>query len=405
MIANKTETSPQPKYRILLVDDEPGVLRMFKTALANYGFLTEEARDGREAIDRLDKGSFDAIVSDINMPGYGGLDFLRSVRERDLDVPVIMMTGKPSLESSNKALEYGAFRYLTKPVMPATLREVIDRAVRVHGVARLKRQALELQGASWPGDRAALEARVSTGMEGLWLAFQPIVAWRGRRVYGYEALLRTTEPTLSNHPVAFLEAAERLGKLEELGRKVRARAATSDLPTGAKLFVNLHASDLSDDELYRRDSPLAMIADRVVLEITERSSLDGIKDLEARVGKLRGLGFAIAIDDLGAGYAGLTSFAQLQPEIAKLDMSLVRDVPAHPTKQSIIRSMVRLCVELGIVVICEGVETAQERDTLAELGCDLMQGYLFAKPGRDFPAPNWGEKDDREGRPVEAPTS
>jgi DNA-binding NtrC family response regulator len=136
------KVSPQRTYRILLVDDEPGILRMFKTALTNYGFLTEEARDGREAMDRLARGTFDVIVSDINMPESGGLDFLRAVRERDLDVPVIMMTGKPSVESSSKALESGAFRCLTKPVMPATLREVIERAVRLHGVARLKRLAL-----------------------------------------------------------------------------------------------------------------------------------------------------------------------------------------------------------------------------------------------------------------------
>jgi EAL domain-containing protein (putative c-di-GMP-specific phosphodiesterase class I) len=299
-----------------------------------------------------------------------------------------LMTGKPSLEASSKALEYGAFRYLTKPVMPAVLRDVIERAVRVHGVAQLKRQALELHGANWPGDQAALEVRFTMAMKGLWVAFQPIVSWSARTLYGYEALLRSTEPTLVN-PLAFVEAAEQLGKLEELGRAVRARASGAVLPEGAKLFVNLHAYDLKDEELYRSDSPLAKLANRVVLEITERASLHGVKDVEGRVAKLKQLGFAIAVDDLGAGYAGLTSFAQLQPEVAKLDMSLIRNVDREPTKRTIVRSMHRLCVELGILVVCEGVETVKERDALAELGCDLMQGYLFAKPGPAFPVPSW----------------
>jgi CheY-like chemotaxis protein len=184
------QRSTQRQYRILLVDDEPAILKMFKSALTNYGFVTEEARDGREAMERLAKGSFDAIVSDINMPGHGGLEFLRAVRERDLDVPVILMTGKPSIETSNKAIEYGAFRCLTKPVMPAALRDVIERAVRIHGVAVLKREALELDGKSGPGDRAATESRFVMAMEGLWVAFQPIVSWSSRKVYGYEALLR-----------------------------------------------------------------------------------------------------------------------------------------------------------------------------------------------------------------------
>ena len=382
------DPSPKRPYRVLLVDDEPRVLQMFKDVLANYGFVTEGATDGGEAMKRIGEGAFDAIVSDVNMPGIGGLEFLRSVRERDLDVPVILMTGKPSRESSKRALEYGAFQYLTKPVMPGVLREVIERAVRVHGLAQLKRQALAMEGAKWPGDRAAIEVRFATAMQNLWVAFQPIVAWGSRSLYGYEALLRSTEPTLAS-PVAFVEAAERLGKLEDLGRAVRTRAAEAILPDGAKLFVNLHAYDLLDEALYQSDSPLAKLANRVVLEITERASLDGVDDVDERIARLRRLGFSIAVDDLGAGYAGLTSFAQLKPEVAKLDMSLIRKVHEQPTKRSIVRSMCRLCEELGVLVICEGVEVIEERDVLAEIGCDLMQGYLFARPGPAFPVPCW----------------
>jgi EAL domain-containing protein (putative c-di-GMP-specific phosphodiesterase class I) len=302
-----------------------------------------------------------------------------------------MMTGKPTLESSNRALEYGAFRYLVKPVMPATLKDAVERASRMHDIARLKRQALELQGGEikWLGDRAALDARFEKAMEGMWMAFQPIVSWHERKVYGYEALLRSVEPTLPN-PGAFLEAAERLGRLQDLGRAIRARAALTPPPEDAMLFVNLHAHDLKDEDLYLPQSPLARIADRVVLEITERASLEGVTDLAERIANLRSLGFKIAVDDLGAGYAGLASFAQLDPDIAKLDMSLVRDIDTHPTKQMIVRSMQKLCSDLGIQVVAEGVETVAERDALVACECDLLQGYLFAKPGRGFPMPLWG---------------
>jgi EAL domain-containing protein (putative c-di-GMP-specific phosphodiesterase class I) len=126
-----------------------------------------------------------------------------------------------------------------------------------------------------------------------------------------------------------------------------------------------------------------------VLEVTERASLYGVKNLSACVAKLKALGFQIAIDDLGAGYAGLTSFTQLEPELAKLDMSLVRGVDGDSRRQSIVRSMKRLCDDLGMQVVAEGVETAAERDMLTELGCDLLQGYLFAKPQRGFAAMRW----------------
>jgi EAL domain-containing protein (putative c-di-GMP-specific phosphodiesterase class I) len=101
------------------------------------------------------------------------------------------------------------------------------------------------------------------------------------------------------------------------------------------------------------------------------------------------MGFRIAIDDLGAGYAGLTSFATLEPEFVKLDMSLVRDVDRNPTKEKLIRSMTSLCKDLGMMVVAEGVETLAEREVLERLGCDLLQGYLLAKPGKPFPAFSW----------------
>jgi EAL domain-containing protein (putative c-di-GMP-specific phosphodiesterase class I) len=127
----------------------------------------------------------------------------------------------------------------------------------------------------------------------------------------------------------------------------------------------------------------------VVLEITERSSLDRVADLPSKVALLREIGFRIAVDDLGAGYAGLTSLALLEPEIVKLDMTLVRDVHQSPTRQKLIRSMTSLCRDMGMLVVAEGVETLAEREALRELGCDLLQGYLFAKPGKPFPNVTW----------------
>jgi EAL domain-containing protein (putative c-di-GMP-specific phosphodiesterase class I) len=92
----------------------------------------------------------------------------------------------------------------------------------------------------------------------------------------------------------------------------------------------------------------------------------------------------VALDDLGAGYSGLSTFAQLQPEIVKLDMSLIRELDRHPTKQRIVRSMLQLCGDLGMRAVCEGIESAKERDALVAAGCDLLQGYLFARPARCF---------------------
>jgi EAL domain-containing protein (putative c-di-GMP-specific phosphodiesterase class I) len=381
------------ELRLLLVDDDPAVIRAYAAILGRHGVTVETASNGKEAAELVRARSFDVIVSDISMPEMTGIEFLKAVRAHDLDVPVILMTGEPSLESAVRAVEYGAFRYLAKPVAAQELRETVLRAARLHKLAKIKREALALPGAGGGrlGERAALEVRFSWGLSLMWMAFQPIIAWRERRIFGYEALLRSDEPLMKN-PADIIDAAERLGRLHELGRAVRAKvAAAASAPESAevKLFVNLHSADLNDEELYSAAAPLSSIGGRVVLEVTERASLYGVKDVAACVARLTALGFQIAIDDLGAGYAGLTSFTQLEPKFAKLDMSIVRGVDTDSRRQSIIRSMKKLCDELGVLVVAEGVETVAERDMLAELGCDLLQGYLFARPERGFQAAQW----------------
>jgi len=204
-------------------------------------------------------------------------------------------------------------------------------------------------------------------------------------------LLRSPEPTLPC-PKSVLDAADRLDRVHDLGRKIRGLVAQdiASFPEPAQIFVNLHPHDLMDDQLVLGDCPLTEHSRRVVLEITERATLEGMTDIRARVAKLRGLGYRIALDDLGAGYAGLTSFAHLEPDIVKIDRSLVENIGSDRTKQKLLGSLAQLCGQLDMQVICEGIETREERDMLLTLDCDLLQGYLFARPERiPISAINW----------------
>jgi len=115
--------------------------------------------------------------------------------------------------------------------------------------------------------------------------------------------------------------------------------------------------------------------------------LEDVPNPHARIARLRALGYRVAVDDLGAGYAGLNSFAQLEPDLVKLDLTLVRDIHLAPTKRSLVQAMIEVCKQLKVLLIAEGVETIEERDVLSELRCPLMQGYLFARPGPAFPVP------------------
>ena len=376
---------------ILVVDDEPELLRGVCRGLKHLGYSVTEARNGEEAVQHLRRRAFDVVVSDIVMPGIDGIQLLKEVRQHDLHVPVVLMTGAPAVSTAVQALEYGAFHYLTKPVESEALDNVVQKAVRMHRMARVKQQAAELLGhaGALGADRAGLEASFDRAVGSMWMAYHPIIDVRQKTIFGYEALLRSTEPSLP-HPGAVIDAAMRLGRLESLGRTIRSLAAQPIPPeTDFALFVNLHVTDLTDPSLSDPDSPLSKIASRVVLEITERSSLDEVKDARRRVASLREMGFRIAVDDLGAGYAGLSSFTLLEPEIVKLDMSLIRDIHVTSTKQKVVRSMTALSKDMGMTVVAEGVETREERDCLVDLGCDLLQGFLFAKPGRAFPGVAW----------------
>ena len=376
----------------LVVDDNDEIRRAHERVLVRAGYEVEVASDGLEALEKLEDGGVDAIISDISMPKMDGIALLRTVREGDLDLPVLLLTGEPKVETAVEAIQHGALRYLIKPVAPDVLEQEVTYAVRLYAWAKLRRVAEEEVGGDSlrAGDRAGLAASFGRALTRMWMAYQPIVSCAKKEIIGYEALMRTDEESLRVCE-AMLRASERLGRCADIGRTVRRLVAMS--LTGSRerqqVFVNLHVRDLLDESLYDPHAPLGTHADHVVLEVTERAALDEISDVGSRVTRLRELGFRIAVDDLGAGYSSLTSLAQLQPDVVKLDMSLIRDVHKHPIKQKLVSSFASLSKDMGIVLIAEGVETVEERDTLLGLGCDVFQGFLFARPAQGFADVDW----------------
>jgi EAL domain-containing protein (putative c-di-GMP-specific phosphodiesterase class I)/CheY-like chemotaxis protein len=385
-------SAPDAPGTLLIVDDEAPLRRAFARVLEKEGYTVVQAADGTAAVEAVMRQPFDAILTDIRMPGMTGIQLLRRVREYDPDVPVVLITANPSVDTAAQAVEFGALKYLIKPVAPTDLIAKVAQAAKAGGIARFRRSltASADDTARLMTDRADMNKALDRAITSIWMAYQPIVKWGPREVIAYEALLRADDPDLAM-PAALLGAARRLGRVEELSRAVRARIARDlrEHPRAGDLFINLSPADLMDEELYSPTSPLAPYAHQIVLEITERESLADSANVPARATRLRKLGYRIAIDDLGAGYSGLDYLARLTPEVAKIDMSLVRNIQKEQIKQKLVASLITLCDELGVAVVAEGVETTAERDTLAALGCDSFQGYLFAKPAKPYPAVTW----------------
>lgn len=393
MTSNALRTSsPVDAVRaVLLVDDNPMLLRCLKRALGECPLPIATCTSPSEALEWVRAGKVQVIISDISMPEMSGLSLMRRAHAIDADLPVILLTGVPCVDSAAEAVEHGAFSYLRKPVETDVLLVTIDRASHAYEYARQQREVLNQLGCNTSSSLLGeLEQTFEDALGSLWLAYQPIVHVSNQTVAGYEALMRSENPVLAG-PDSVLRAAEMLKAMDRVGRGVRDRAArelrnSAALPT---LFVNLHPQDLLDAELLHPESALTNVANRVVLEITERAGLGTIDNLSGKIKELRRLGYRIAVDDLGSGYSGLNNVTELEPEFIKLDMSLVRGIDQSPVKQKVVSSLIALGNAMGTSIIAEGIETRAECRTIMDLGCKLLQGFLFARPERELPLVDW----------------
>jgi EAL domain-containing protein (putative c-di-GMP-specific phosphodiesterase class I) len=220
-------------------------------------------------------------------------------------------------------------------------------------------------------------------------AFQPIVDTQAREVVSYEALIRgpgkeSAHQILRQVPADTMYAFDQNARVKAIGLALR-------LGISCNLNLNFLPRSLgSSTESILTTLEAAKGANlpvnRIVLEAVEGEIIDDTSHFIELINKYRGLGLMVAIDDFGAGYSGLNLLADFQPDQVKLDMKLIRGIERHGPRQAIVRAINQICLDLGIDVIAEGIETESEYMWLASQGIHLYQGYLFAKPGfESFP--------------------
>ncbi len=214
-------------------------------------------------------------------------------------------------------------------------------------------------------------------------AYQPIVDVGNHSVWGHEALVRgpTGESALS--VLSQLDDSNRY-RFDQACR-VKAIKGAAQLGMATRLSINFLPNAIYKPEVCIRTTLEAarthgFAVQQIVFEATEGEAINDGRRLAEILREYKRTGFLTAIDDFGAGYAGLNLLADFQPDIVKLDMALVRGVDACRARQAIGRGVLRICQELGIQVLAEGIETAGERDFFLHQGVRLMQGYLFSRP-------------------------
>ena len=253
--------------------------------------------------------------------------------------------------------------------------------VYAEGMAEAARRRADLS-------RDVADAAVSGQLE---VHYQPVVKLADGRISGFEALVRWHHPERGLvPPTEFIPLAEETGAISAIGRWVLREAtrqgAAWSTATGSplRIAVNLSPRQFQDGDVTAdvraalEESGLP--ADQLTLEVTEGVLVRDLDAVVAELEALRGLGIRIAIDDFGTGFAGLSYLRHLPADVIKIDRSFVSDLPASRSATTLITSIVELAHTLGLDVVAEGVETEEQRQTLAGLACSRAQGYLFSRP-------------------------
>lgn len=215
------------------------------------------------------------------------------------------------------------------------------------------------------------------------MAFQPIVNIATQEVFAYEALVRG----LNNEPAGHIFQRVNDSNRYRFDQSCRVKAVKLAAELGAPCFLSIN---FLPNAVYRPDlcirttlaaaEQYAFPIERIIFEITEGEKVDDHEHLQEIVDCYKSLGFKTAIDDFGAGYAGLNFLANIRTDLVKLDMALIRNIHQDKIRQAIIKGLLQVCAELSSAVIAEGVETHEEFSILRSFGIELFQGYYFARP-------------------------
>jgi EAL domain-containing protein (putative c-di-GMP-specific phosphodiesterase class I)/CheY-like chemotaxis protein len=367
---------------VLLLDDEPAVLGVLADYLVAPGIEIITCREIEAAEAILEHHRFDVVVTDLRVSELGGLEGIRLIRYVSTHFPettVLAMSGYVNDDVHALGRAVGAVAVLEKPIDLRRLRRY------VHGENGLP----PAEGEGVVSEVDLLDDFLATGA--ITSVLQPIVEIGAGgppfRAHAVESLARAPRTTPLRNPeilFAYASRKERLFETDILCIKAALSEAKKLKLNGAKLFINTQPRSLTRPEFAPMVADLVAAAgfknEEIVFELTEQQTIVNPKAFANTLGKLRAQGFQCALDDYGVGFANLRLVQDLRPEYLKLSGYFCRDIHLDPFKQLIVRSTGDMCRVLGIPIILESVETAEELEVVKSLGIQYGQGYYFARP-------------------------
>lgn len=373
----------------MVVDDSASNRSVAEEVLKDFGiFDIQHAENGLVAMEILRTSHFDLVLTDLNMPQMDGIELLSNLAKakdrKPFFVAVMSSVGQSVLDTIQNIAEASNLELLgvfTKPVNPDLLRAALenyDPDIHQKGVWRSVFQC------SLEDVEQALDAGQLVPY------FQPKILFSDRRSVGMEALVRWNHPQHGTMPPsAFVEHLES-GPLALRFYLYFLEAICQFLAALPPIAAHLHCSINLPVPLLTHEGIVAEMEaivgrhrlsnDVIVVELTETSLMLHLADSLSSLARLRMKGFGIAMDDYGTGYSSMKQLARCPFNELKIDREFVHDCISSEKKQAILTSAISLCRRLNLQSVAEGVETQADWDQLAQLGCDVAQGYLISRP-------------------------
>jgi EAL domain-containing protein (putative c-di-GMP-specific phosphodiesterase class I)/ActR/RegA family two-component response regulator len=372
---------------MLVIDDDP-IIGQFLSRLSASLDLKCDVTTTAERFLELLRPETSLIFLDLLMPGIDGIQLLRRLSERRCKTPIIIMSGidRRVLETAErlaKALDLRVVGRLQKPF----------RLAQVETILREFRRTSLLTPDFHPAEAAIADCDLVRAIENdeLVVHYQPQIDVRSDEVIGFEALVRWQRtPQTLVFPDDFIPRVKALGLIDRLGWLVQ-RQGLSEIEhfaqaglTRPTLSVNVCASSLLDLSLPDTLASLAeehgIDPERIIVEVTESGLLKNLSRVLDVLARLRMKGFPISIDDFGTGYAMMQHLRYIPATEIKIDQSFVKNMQVSNSDRVVVEKTIEIGHELGMKVVAEGVETAEQLEFLREIHCDIVQGYYFSKP-------------------------
>jgi EAL domain-containing protein (putative c-di-GMP-specific phosphodiesterase class I)/DNA-binding NarL/FixJ family response regulator len=374
--------------RVLLVEDHAFQRRLGLRLLSDLGLgQAEEAADGFQALQLLrgNEHTPDVILVDLDLPGMDGIEFIGIVAQEKLAKSIAIVSAmEPALlhtvQVMAKASGLRVLGAVEKPLTPGKL---------THVLSLYTNQSDEMIGDTvFPLSLDQIKAALEAGE--IYPAFQPQVELANGKVIGVEALARWRKRDGQMVlPSQFIPMMESGSLIEELTNLMLIKSCEWHQRWKAegyalRVSVNVSAHNLTGPEVADRYEKIlrehGMSPSDMIIEITESSVMSDTARGLGMLARLRLKGFGLSVDDFGTGYSSLSQLSQIPFTELKIDYGFVNDSPNQSRKRAVIEASINLAKKLDLNVVAEGVETMEEWQLLAQLGCHFAQGYLIARP-------------------------